>query len=256
MAIDAWGVPHDFWKLFRRKLKSNHPDFLLLNETLPRSPLYHDNEFDMSYDTDFYGNLLDVFRRRKPVTAIQTGIDKTNLNYPEQALSLRYIENHDMERFISQFDNTSTKLAATLIFTLPGTPLMLYGQEWGMTDRLPQMDWNSSDNSLYDFYHKLILLRRNHSCLRRGQLIKVPTNHDDKVYAYARIDDNTKFLIIMNFSQEPLTCQLYLKSSLPELAGRTYVEEMLSGHKTVVNISDNAILTYQLDSATVVILKL
>ncbi|MBN1155213.1 hypothetical protein JXB12_09880 [candidate division KSB1 bacterium] len=252
----AWGVPHDFWKIFRRTLKNQNPDFLLLNETLPRNPLYHDNEFDMSYDTDFYGNLLDVFRGRKPISAIQTGIDKTNLNYPDQALSLRYIENHDMERFISQFDINTTKLAATLIFTLPGTPLMLYGQEFGMTDRLPTMDWGYSEQSLYTFYHKLILLRRHHSCLRRGELIKITTDHEDKLYAYARQSENERFLVLMNLSQETLDCQLYLKSSFPELRGRIYAEEMLSGRKMALTISENSILTYKIESETSVIIKL
>ena len=77
----AWGVPHDFWKLFRRHIKNINPDILTLDETLPRSPEYHDDEFDISYDTDFYGSLLDVFNNRKPLSAIEYGLQKTKTNY-------------------------------------------------------------------------------------------------------------------------------------------------------------------------------
>jgi len=251
----AWGVPHDFWKLFRRKIKNRNPDFLLLNETLPRNPAYHEDEFDMSYDTDFYGNMLDVFRGRKPISAIQYGIDKTKLNYPEQALSLRYLENHDMERFISQFDINSTKLAATLIFTLPGTPLMLYGQEYGLSESLPIMNWDDTEKNMHEFYQKLILLRRNYSVLRRGDLVKIPTDQEESVYAYSRMDEKEKFMIIINFSKNNLNCQLYLKNLFPELESRIYAEEMLTGDRTILNIS-NHICKYRINYESAVIIRL
>jgi len=204
----AWGVPHDFWKLFRRCLKNINPDFLIINEVLPRSPAYHNDEFDISYDTDFYGNLLDVMNKRKPLSAIDYGLKKTQKNYPSYTLNFRYIENHDIDRFINQFGLNKTKLAAVLLLTIPGTPLIYYGQEIGLTEKTPLMDWDKLDNPLFEFYKKLILLRRFYVCLRRGEMIKVSTNAEENVYAYLRKGENESFLTVLNFGNERDDCQL------------------------------------------------
>jgi len=204
----AWGVPHDFWKLFRRSLKNINPDFLIIDEVLPRSPDYHKDEFDMSYDTDFYGNLLDVMNGRKPLSAIEYGLRKMQKNYPAYTLDFRYIENHDMDRFISMFGMDKTKLAATLLLTIPGTPLIYYGQEIGLREKTPKMNWDEQGNTIFEFYKKLIHLRRQHVCLRRGEMIKVPNNAEKDVYSYLRIFNDESFLIILNFGEKQQHCQL------------------------------------------------
>ncbi len=209
----AWGVPHDFWKLFRRVLKEINPDLLLINEVLPRSPAYHKDEFDMSYDTDFYGNVLDVMESKKPLSAIHYSIEKTRKNYPRYTQDFRYLENHDMERFIAKYGLNKTKLAATLLLTIPGTPLIYYGQEIGLTEKTPEMNWNFNKDELFLFYKKLIHLRRNHPCLRRGEMIKIPTNAENEVYAYARQDENEMFLVVLNFGGEVDLCRLHFPES-------------------------------------------
>lgn len=210
----AWGVPHDFWRVFRRSLKKNYPDLLLIDEVLPRSPAYHRDQFDMSYDTDFYGNLLDVMRKRKPLSAIDYGLNKTKKNYPEEALDFRYIENHDMDRFITQFGLNRTKLAAALLLTIPGTPLIYYGQEQGLTEKTPPMDWKQAETDLFQFYRKLIHLRRRHLCLRRGDMMKVATNAELDVYAFLRKHGEEQVLVVLNFSDSNRDCLITLPSDV------------------------------------------
>jgi glycosidase len=207
----------------------------------------------MSYDTDFYGNVLDVIRGRKPLSAIEYGLRKTENNYPAQALNLRYIENHDMDRFINQFSIRKTKLAATMLFTLPGTPLILYGQEFGLHEKLPDMDWSRADDDYFDFYRKLILLRRNFSCLRRGELIKIHTNHADKVYAFLRQDEVSTFLILLNFAETSMACQLLLPEQIQPIKKKIILDEMFSGDvKQLEKIDTNVIqLNLQAESAYV-----
>ncbi|MCI0515288.1 hypothetical protein L0128_18900 [candidate division KSB1 bacterium] len=203
----AWGVPHPFWKVFRRQLKRHRSDFLLLNEVLPRATAYHEDEFDMSYDTDFYGNLLDVLNQKKPVAAIDYGLRKTQKNYPGTTLSLRYLENHDLPRFIQQFGLERTRLAATLLFTMPGTPLVYYGQEFGVTDQRPRLNWTLARQPLWKFYQTLIHLRREQPAFTAPELISVATDQP-QVYAYLRGHAPSPFLVVLNFAAEPLICQL------------------------------------------------
>ncbi|MFZ5516637.1 MAG: alpha-amylase family glycosyl hydrolase [Candidatus Zhuqueibacterota bacterium] len=231
----AWAVPHDFWKLFRRTIKNINPDLVLLNEVLPRSPAFHKDEFDMSYDTDFYGNLLDVLNKRKPLSAIDFGLQKTKKNYSAAAQDFRYIENHDMDRFISQFGLVKTKLAATLLLTIPGTPLIYYGQEIGLREKTPLMDWSRQDDPLLDYYRKLILLRRNQLSLRRGDMVKVATNADDQVYAYLRKNQGESLLVVLNFGDELDACQLLLPDGAVQPKKQLRVEDAITLEKYNIN---------------------
>ena len=199
----AWGVPHKFWKAFRRTLKSRNPDFLLLNEVLPRSPAYHDEEFDMSYDTDFYGNLLDVLNKKKPLLAIDEGFKKTKMNYPPGTLSLRYLENHDIKRFLIQFGAKRTQLAAVLLFTIPGTPLIFYGQEFGTHEQFPVFKKLDEFSPWFRFYKKLVHLRMKNAAFTSGEMGKVQTDLPDKIYAYLRQWKQTQFLVVLNFDSSP-----------------------------------------------------
>ena len=254
----AWGVPHDFWKLLRRSLKAINPEFLLINEVLPRSPKYHHDEFDMSYDTDFYGNLLDVMNGRKPLAAIDYGLKKTEKNYPAHAQDFRYIENHDMERFIRQFGMRRTKLAATLLLTIPGTPLIYYGQETGLEEMTPPMVWENQNDSLFSFYQTIIQLRRNYSALRRGDMVNAATNRDESVYAYVRKDSQATFLIILNFSKSVAECQLSFPEGIVELPlpGRLIADDVVSSEKAPLDFDAAGKLNIKLEPETPYLFRL
>ncbi len=254
----AWGLPHNFWKIFRRTLKKINPEILLINEVLPRSPDYHKDEFDMSYDTDFYGNLLDVFDGKKPLSSIEYGLQKTKKNYPPNALNLRYLENHDMERFINRYGREKTKLAATLLLTIPGTPMILYGQEIGLKEQLPLMNWEGQDDDLMQYYKNLILLRRHNLSLRRGEMKKIATNHDDQVYAYLRVLKDELFLVILNFGDKLEECQLLLPEENFDIKGNYHkqLKNVLSGELQTFKIYQNNKIKFPVESLTPYVFKL
>ncbi len=198
----AWGVPHDFWKDFRRQVKSWNPRILLIDEVLPRDPAYHRWEFDMSYDTDFYGNVLDVFRGKKSVAALRFGLQKTRLNYPASTVDLRYLENQDLPRFIAEFGEPATRAAATLLFTLPGMPLIYYGQEMGAKKMRGAMPWEEVGNSLFRFYRRLTHLRKKYRAFTTGELEFLSVAGSNQVLAYLRQAGEHRFLVLINFSSQ------------------------------------------------------
>ncbi len=254
----AWGVPHDFWKLFRRSLKNINPDFLVINEVLPRSPAYHKDQFDMSYDTDFYGNLLDVLNKRKPLSAIDYGLNKTKKNYPSYTLDFRYLENHDMDRFIKQFGLEKTKLAAALLLTIPGTPLIYYGQEIGLMEKTPPMAWNQPDSPLFEFYKKLIHLRRHAPSWRRGEMIKLATNAEEHVYAYLRKAENETFLIVLNFGDKLDNCQLLFPEGIikKDLEGNFNLENVMTSERALSPVMRPNQIQLKLDAQSANIFRL
>ncbi len=196
----AWAVPHDFWKDFRREIKKINPECLLIDEVLPRQQAYHFNEFDMSYDTDFYGNILDVMNKRKPVSALDYGLRKTETNYPEAAKSLRYIENHDLDRFLSKYGERRTKMMAALLFTVPGTPLIYYGQELGLRETRPEYPGLKNSKWL-DFYVSLINLRKNNSALTSGKMETTRLDEEKMIWRFRRYMINDTVYAALNFSK-------------------------------------------------------
>ncbi len=197
----AWAVPHSFWKNFRREIKKLNPQCLLINEVLPRQPAYHDFEFDMSYDTDFYGNVLDVMENKKPLSALANGLKKTNYNYPVSAKDLRYLENHDLPRFIKTYGPERTRLMAVLLFTISGTPLIYYGQENGLMEMRP--DYAPQKNSeWFDFYQSLLILRSRKQALTFGKMKTVELDDKRQVWHFRRIYKQNVIGVFINLSKE------------------------------------------------------
>ncbi len=194
----AWAVPHDFWKDFRREVKKINPELLLIDEVLPRQPAFHDDEFDMSYDTDFYGTLLDVMSSRKPVSAFPYNLKKTAFNYPVQTKNLRYLENHDLERFIKSFGPQKTEIAAALLFTLPGTPLIYQGQEFACLQTRPNFPV-IPDQNWFDFYQSLIIFRERNPELTLGTMHTIQTDADG-FWEFERRLDKQKTRVLINLS--------------------------------------------------------
>ena len=162
----AWGVPHGFWKEVRETVPD---DFLLLDETIPRDPHYHEAEFQMHYDTALYGALRDIGHGNAPAEKIFEALDDAVWQgFPESAVHLRYVENHDEERYLDECSEAALRAATAATFTLPGAPMIYYGQERGMTAKRGPMKWHDGDANLTEFHRSLSRLRREEPVLKTG----------------------------------------------------------------------------------------
>ncbi|GAA0231569.1 alpha-amylase family glycosyl hydrolase [Haladaptatus pallidirubidus] len=198
----AWGVPHEFWK----EIASRVPDdFLLLDETIPRDPDYHEGEFTMHYDTTMYGTLREIGRGEKPATAIFDALkDGIRSGFPDSAVHLRYVENHDESRYLDDCGYDALKAATAATFTLPGAPMIYYGQERGMTDYRGTMRWEHGDDELTAFHRALSSTRDEHPVLRDGSVERVELeakNGSESVVAFARESADSRAVVILNFGE-------------------------------------------------------
>jgi len=122
----AWGVPHGFWKEVSERVPD---DFLLLDETLPTTPLRR-GEFDVHYDTSLYD--APGCRGDAPADAIADAFARAEwLGFDDPGVQMRYVENHDEERYLAEYGREALKAAAATVFTLPGAPMIYAGQERG-----------------------------------------------------------------------------------------------------------------------------
>lgn len=215
----AWGVPHGFWKEVRERLKADDPEFLLLDETVPRDPAFRENEFDVHYDTDFYFALRDVGRGDVPATAVLDALgDSKRVGYPDEAAHMRYVENHDEDRYREECGEDALRAAVAATFTVPGVPMIYYGQERGVADSRGTMRWHDGDSDLTEFHRRLVSLREEEPALRSDAVepvaVDLRSGDPDRVVAYERrVDsdsegDEDPLIVVLNFGSEPATVSL------------------------------------------------
>jgi cyclomaltodextrinase len=196
----AWGVPHEFWKEVADRVPD---DFLLLDETIPRDPDYHEDEFTMHYDTALYGTLREVGTGEKPASAILDALeDAAHVGFPDSAVHLRYVENHDESRYREDCGREALKAATAATFTLPGAPMIYYGQERGMTEYRGTMCWDDGDDALTAFHRSLSSVREKFPVLREGTVERIEWENDSPdVVAFARETEVERVVVALNFSE-------------------------------------------------------
>ncbi|WP_280588035.1 alpha-amylase family glycosyl hydrolase [Halorubrum sp. Boch-26] len=221
----AWGVPHGFWKEVAERVPD---DVLLLDETLPHDPFYGEGEFDLHYDTSLYEVLRDVGAGEAPADAVAEAFERAAwLGFDDPGAQMRYVENHDEERYLAEYGRDALKAAAATAFTLPGAPMIYAGQERGNETYRGPVRWHDGDNDLTDFHRELAALREREPLLREGAVdfdgpaadVTVVDGDPERVTAYERTPatvpadsegddseaDADPLLVVVNFADAPAT---------------------------------------------------
>ncbi|MFC7324800.1 alpha-amylase family glycosyl hydrolase [Halorubrum rutilum] len=229
----AWGVPHGFWKEVADRVPD---DVLLLDETLPHDPFYGEGEFDLHYDSSLYEVLGDVGAGRASADAIADAFDRAAwLGFDDPRRQMRYVENHDEERYLAEHGRDALKAAAATVFALPGAPMVYAGQERGNETYRGPVRWHDGDNDLTDFHRDLAALREREPLLREGAVafdaadVRVVDGDPERVTAWVRAAatdgegssedepggegergddapaDGDALLVVVNFASEPAT---------------------------------------------------
>jgi len=230
----AWGVPHGFWKEVADRVPE---DVLLLDETLPHDPFYGEGSFHRHYDTSLYETLRAVGASEEPADAVETALARGEwLGFGDGGhAQMRYVENHDEERYLSEYGRDALRAAAAATFTLPGAPMIYAGQERGNETYRGPVRWHDGDNDLTEFHRRLAALREAEPLLRAGAVafdgraadVRVVEGDAERVTAYERVspegteaggdesdesgpdgddpDDRDALLVVVNFGVEPAT---------------------------------------------------
>jgi glycosidase len=189
-----------FWQQFRRELKMIKADIYLLGELSSKDLDYFDQKFDSGYDYDFFNSIKNAVSNNSLLYTLDSTLTfYSGKSFPKYITPFRYLENHDQSRFISEYSVAQTKLAASVLLTLPGLPMIYAGQEVGETSYRGLIDW-SDPNDLTPFYKKLVLMRKDYKSLSTGVYKDVITSSPDTIYAFARIADSLSAVFVSNFS--------------------------------------------------------
>ncbi|QLC34966.1 alpha-amylase (plasmid) [Halarchaeum sp. CBA1220] len=191
----AWAVPDGFWREVRARVKDHDSEFLLLDETIPYIPNFHEGMFDVHFDSTTYASLRSVGRGDAPAPAVLDAVEsRRESGFPDHARFLLYMENHDETRYRVECGRPASLAAAGVLCTLPGAPLVYAGQELGQLGRRDAVVWDPehTDDALLAHYRRLLGMRREMPALAAGGDLRrldyeVVEGDDERVVAYGRV---------------------------------------------------------------------
>jgi alpha-glucosidase len=177
------------------------------------------------------GSLLDVpgsLRRRDGAQAVATiRAFASRVSWRSRTASWNVLGTHDTARVRSTLGSAeSVEAAAGLLTTLPGTPMIFAGDEWGMLgengeDSRRPMPWRHPqtwDRATYQRYQALLRLRRSAEALRHGGLRFACVTAD--AIAFWRETPGQRLLVLVRRAPgDPLTVHLGQASEAENLYG-------------------------------------
>lgn len=234
-----------FWMEMKAYVKEKNPNAYLVGEVWLASndAAPYASGFDSLFNFDIQGWIVSTVKNEYQdnfVSKFNQSVQKYTAKNPE-FINAIFLSNHDQDRVLSQFSGSENKmrLAAHLLFSLPGLPFVYYGEELGMTGKKPDEKirepfvWDGTTNSpnamwegwvynadlepytvqvkdpnsMWSMYRDLIEIRKEHPVLRDGTLEALDLG-SNRLLGYIRSDDNEKIAIISNLGPKTETIEL------------------------------------------------
>jgi len=234
-------VPNSFWRMLTWKLKKNIEmkegrKIFQIGETFGGYDLINSYVNNGQLNAQFNFNLFDVALNvfLNPDASFRTLDDEMNKTfdvYGGNHLMGNLMDSHDKVRYMAFADgdlslNTpdaakvgwenpphvdhpssyrKSRLYLTYLLSIPGVPVIYYGDEIGMTgaadpdNRRPMRFGdvlNEQEKNMLSAVKDIIRMRRDHSALRHGDFITLLAN--DNIYAFIRSDINERLLVVLN----------------------------------------------------------
>ena len=206
----AHGVHPKFWQDVLEDLMEK---YYLFGEIMDDARLWIHRCFNGFMNYSLYKSLIEYFVYRKISSEqLLRNLMLLRAYYgPYELLTYNFLDNHDTSRFLGLLKGDVDKYLCALAFlyTYPGIPSILYGDEIGLMkvkaldeEQREPMIWDKKawDIRILSSIQELIRLRNSRVALQRGMF--VPINFRDDVLDYMRIYKKEKVRIIINYSEK------------------------------------------------------
>jgi 1,4-alpha-glucan branching enzyme len=190
------------------------------NVTAPEGPLdacWHES-FRYFVVPHICGETFEVEKLKEVLNPKQQG-------YATAINVVNYLATHDRQRLLRElgdrgiFDEAAfrrAKLAAVILMTAMGVPMLWMGEEFGEHKRKSEtvtqpkkIAWplleREMNRDLFEYYKGLISLRKQHAALQSDNIEFFHENPEAKVLAYVRWNDaGDRVVVVANFSDQTL----------------------------------------------------
>ena len=241
-------LPDEFIKILKKKLKEVDKDSVLIGE------VWEDASNKVSYSRKreyLFGNELDSVTnyplRQIILDLVRNYIGNKSFirrylslkeNYPKEYFysTMNMLGNHDTERVLTMLNNSVELLkeAVAIQMTLPGVPLIYYGDEAGLTggkdpSNRKSYPWGKENDEILEFYKTITAIRVAEDALKIGEIKFLDFNNG--VLGYERFIDKDRIIILVN------TLEKEERISLSNIEGR--VVDLLDINKDYILINKN-----------------
>ncbi len=238
---------HNWWIYFRKEMQKAKKDVYIVGEVWDKSenvaPYFQGLNAVFNFDLGY--SIVKILKAGKDSSLVNNLIEvrRNYHSFSPDYIDATFLTNHDQTRILSELneDRNKAKVAAALLFTLPGSPYVYYGEEIGMIGKKPdryirepfiwspekengQVTWleprysnagtvvpvykqMKDENSFYNHYKKLINLRNSNEVLTFGELKNVESN-DRRIISFIRNYKDDKVLVIHNISGDAVKFEL------------------------------------------------
>ncbi|MCB0826418.1 MAG: alpha-glycosidase [Armatimonadetes bacterium] len=232
-SIDGWRldvaneIPMEFWRKFRRHLKTTNQDRWILGENWgDSSPWLNGDQWDSAMNYPFRTAVLRFAATEEStpsefVSALMEAYCTTSPAVARNMLNL--VGSHDTPRIASlgKHGGESARLAAIALLTWVGTPCIYYGDEIGMEggvdpDNRRGMEWDRKGDPfrINEVYRKLIKTRLASDALMVGDPVVVMTDDQQGIVVYGRRAKGESALIVLNRSGVTRTVKVNVPKGL------------------------------------------
>ena len=246
-------VPNEFWRLLTKKIKEK---IEILDQTMVYqigetfggydliSSYVSNGQLNSQFNFNLYDTAIPVFLdTESSFELLDNQMQKTFQVYGINHLMGNLVSSHDKIRYMAyadgdleindgraseiawtnppKVDNPSSydklKLHLAYILTIPGVPVIYYGDEIGMTgaadpDNRRMMRFGNqlseTEKKMIKDVSNIIHIRKDHPALRHGDFLTLRA--DKNIYAYIRSDMNERILVVLNKSMKEQTVALGL----------------------------------------------
>lgn len=214
--IDGWRLDvstevwPDFWRVFRKAVRSVNADALLVAECWDdaRHCVTVGDMFDSTMHYVLSRSIWDFFAHKTlSLSQFDARVNRAMMMYPHavQEVLWNFLGSHDTKRFATRCGERMDAFRAGVFFqmTHPGVPVVYYGDELGMTGEddpycRHSMVWDQVEgNALLAYYQRLIALRHQLEALRHGGFCTHYIDEETGLYAYLRKTDGDVALCVL-----------------------------------------------------------
>ncbi|HBN09784.1 MAG TPA: hypothetical protein DD435_14390 [Cyanobacteria bacterium UBA8530] len=214
--VDGWRLdaahllPALFLKKLRKSFENVNPQGILIGEEWEHAgAAIREGLYDGVTNFLFRRPLEAFFKGDLAAESLVRRLSLVPETYPWPGVvqSWNFLDNHDTDRFLTAVGGRTDRLdiAIALMFTLPGTPMIYYGDEIGMrgkdslASRAPML-WERKrwKKEVFEIFKRFIALRKAHPVLATGSLEWLQASNESSSFAFARSNPEERIVVAVN----------------------------------------------------------
>ena len=226
----AHKVPPVFFNEAIAELKKIKPLFMLAEAE--QQDLFR-NGFDMQYAWEGHHVLNSIAKGEATVSDFYTYMRKQDEVLEISDFTMNFVTNHDENSWsgtVKERMGDASEILTTLVYAMPGMPLIYSGQEYDLNHRLKFFEKDSIPKvkrATWDLLTKLGDLKNNHLAFHGGKIAasyERLSTENENIVAFKRSKENVDAYFIGNLSNEEQLFSINLEGNYKDLLQNKNIE--------------------------------